>query len=147
MAFFNNALTLEKNNIVSAIFSYTQNGPKAYKQVLLEINSDPCSAEILLKTDSLTSVSDNNTGTFEVLSISPVPATDKLTLLIHSKEAGELKIEIRDRMGVRAYILEEYMNRGENKILLPVSYLQSGMYFLSVKKGEFTKNEKFIVVR
>jgi hypothetical protein len=79
--------------------------------------------------------------------VSPNPANNELTLSMHSKQAGNIDLEIYNVTGQKIKTLQKTVLSGNNEIKLDVSDLSSGSYFLELNSGSNSGSFKFIITR
>ena len=79
-------------------------------------------------------------------SIFPNPVKDKLTVLVELRQAGPLKLEIKDLTGKKVYEMNRAnINVGHQLIELRNLNLPASIYILSLKVGDLIRNEKIVV--
>ena len=83
----------------------------------------------------VTKLKNDEDGKFELISISPNPTVDILTIEFSNPQEGDIHVEIFEEFGRK--VLEDYfkVNSGKNKIVLDLSSLQSGVYNIVVDNG------------
>lgn len=79
--------------------------------------------------------------------IYPVPATDKLTVVIRSDKALKTDLKIIDANGRIVQKVNTQINKETNNIILDVSALPSGSYMLISSDPSLIINKKFTVMR
>jgi len=77
--------------------------------------------------------------------LSPNPATDNVTLTIYSHVNAEAIISITDLSGKHIQKVIAPVDKGINRIDMPVQRLNSGLYFVRIQVGEDRAIEKLII--
>ncbi|HBK82721.1 MAG TPA: hypothetical protein DDZ41_03855 [Flavobacterium sp.] len=79
-------------------------------------------------------------------SIFPNPVKDKLNVLVDVKQAGPLKLNIKDLTGKKVYELNKpILNPGLHLIELQNLNLPAALYLLNIKAGDLIRTEKIVV--
>ncbi len=81
------------------------------------------------------------------LSLYPNPATSKLTLSYTSQADEPVNISVSSQVSGRFLHRTEWVKAGPNTILLDISNLSAGIYFLKVDGGNGQTVQKFVVLR
>lgn len=81
------------------------------------------------------------------ITLYPVPANDKLTVVIKSDQAVKTDLQIVDINGRTVSRTVTQINKGNNNITLNVSQLPGGEYILSSSDPSIIINRKFTVIR
>ncbi len=85
-------------------------------------------------------------GGFDV-ALYPVPANDKITLVIKSSVAAKTDLQILDVTGRIVKRIPAMVNKGNNNIILDVQSLLPGDYVLLSSEKTITINKKFSIIR
>lgn len=89
----------------------------------------------------------NQTRNNFAVTIFPNPANNNLTIELNSDKNTSVSVEVTDING-RVYLSENIpVNSGENKSVINISSLSSGIYFVSIDNGEIVTNKKLVVLR
>jgi len=83
----------------------------------------------------------------EYINIYPNPTKDIATLQITAIKAGQIEISITDILGKVIYRENRIINSGLNTAKINVSNIESGMYFMSMKKGNKTQSTNLIITK
>jgi hypothetical protein len=81
------------------------------------------------------------------IEIFPVPAQDKLIINIDNFKTENINITISDNLGIS--ILEKsYINiNGSNVIEINTSELATGLYYCTIKSGDYTQTRKVLIIK
>jgi photosystem II stability/assembly factor-like uncharacterized protein len=86
----------------------------------------------------------NNSNSFGIKSVYPVPAKDRMNVTLNSNENGTVKISVKDFLGKEVLSNEFTVVKGENNLVLDVASQAAGVYFLTVTGNESTVVSKFV---
>jgi hypothetical protein len=81
------------------------------------------------------------------ITLFPVPASDKLTVVIKSEQTVRTNLQIVDMNGRMVSRTFAQINKGNNNIILNVSNLPGGQYLLTSSDPSIIINRKFTVLR
>jgi hypothetical protein len=85
---------------------------------------------------------------FQSISVSPVPATDKASLIVRSFNDGNLSLLVTDVSGRIVYRQDYSIKKGENNIDLPfVQQAGNGMYFINTRMKEESETTKLMIIK
>ena len=79
---------------------------------------------------------------FERLVVFPVPARDRLNVVIVPQRAGGLHVELINLLGQRLLAVDEQLTTGENRLSLDVAGLPAGAYLLVLGDGNRISTRK-----
>jgi hypothetical protein len=87
------------------------------------------------------------TATGSLLSISPNPVSDEMTVAFYSQKGQPTAISIADQTGKIVRMMNMEVAEGNNYQTINTKGLPAGMYFLTLKDGQSRQVERFIVLR
>lgn len=82
--------------------------------------------------------------TFQLLSVSPVPVNDVLTVVLESVADETVRIQVSNIEGKILSIQQAEAHSGENTFTLDMSQLSAGVYWLEVGDAQQTLHQRFI---
>jgi hypothetical protein len=77
----------------------------------------------------------------------PVPARDKLTLVVNSDKAIKTNVYVVNNNGIVVMNVPLTMNKGINNFILDVNHLSQGQYYLQSDKAGVKINHSFTIAR
>jgi hypothetical protein len=86
----------------------------------------------------------NISGSLQFISLRPNPATDQLTVVLYSKMSLHAAVILYNSYGQGIADFSDQLIPGYNKIILPLSSLSSGMYYLKITGNDFAVIKNFI---
>jgi hypothetical protein len=79
------------------------------------------------------------------ISISPVPARDKLQLTYQTNHAGNTLVRVFNTIGQELRTIDSgFENTGVHKTVIDLRYLSAGVYMLEIKNGMYTGVKRFV---
>lgn len=95
-----------------------------------------------------TSIENNSPQAFQIVSISPQPASDKVYIQFKSPFNTICDISIFNSFGIEVHALKNItVNNGENLFVFNSSNYPPGLYFVKINLGNLSINNKFIISR
>lgn len=85
----------------------------------------------------------------DVLSIYPNPARESVTVVYRLEQESEMSVRVYDALGrlVRLVTASEARSRGTSQMIIDVSDLSSGIYFIRIDASRSSVTRKLTVVR
>jgi len=102
------------------------------------------SLKFTFTTGTSTGIDEIASGIFNV-SIAPNPAVDEITLSAYTNSSGPLNISVFDQLGRSVYKSNPENNAGNLSVTIPVSNLNSGIYYLRLEVNGNRVMRKFAV--
>ncbi len=93
--------------------------------------------------DSLLRTFITSHGNLRIISLTPNPTTDNITVDVESPELQQVQIEIVNAVGITVVSKSQQLKSGSNVILINTQNLPSGLYFLRVRGLYSTVNATF----
>jgi len=85
---------------------------------------------------------------FDKITVSPVPANDRASLIVRTYSDGELSLQVSDISGKIVYNRVVSIRKGENVIDLPfVQQAGDGMYFINARLNGKQETAKLLVIK
>ena len=98
----------------------------------------------LPKSGTLTAVfEDNKNDAFFILQ-NPVQ-NKQLNCIFNSSSSGIANLSVFNSNGQLLNVFTEYVEKGKNKIILPLHDLRSGIFFVSINGDDFQHSDKFFI--
>jgi hypothetical protein len=69
----------------------------------------------------------------EIVNVYPVPASEEITIELSSTKLSTINISITDMLGRTILLSEKVIDKGLNKLIVPVHTLSTGSYTLEVR--------------
>lgn len=84
-------------------------------------------------------------GNTRPLKISPVPASDKITVTVNASEARKAKLQLLNLTGHATVTKSLTLKRGENQIALDILEMQDGFYIIKIQYDEGVQTARFMI--
>ena len=78
------------------------------------------------------------------MSVYPNPARTFMNMQFSLNRAAKLMVRIYDAKGMMVSNREYYLDKGRNKILIPVSRLSAGLYYLKIDNKDWRFSKSFV---
>ncbi len=95
----------------------------------------------------------DNTNNLEVISLNemrsyPNPAVGINTLQYTIKQAGQIRIELRDRQGqVLKVLVDDFQDLGSYNMDVDISQLKTGVYYYTIIDGQGQRTERLVITK
>ena len=128
------------NSSNSLSYEYTDNSPLTgtnyYRLKQIDNNGNVTYSTVVVLTRTVKNV--------QIVSIAPNIVTNQTILSLVTGKEGNVSIRIVDAIGRVLSVKTEYLNSGNNSILLNLGYLAAGMYNLQVIDEDTVVSQRFI---
>ena len=99
-------------------------------------------------TNKVVAVEENTPGAFTVAQNSPNPFNPTTTINFSIAEAGNVSVDVYNVSGQKVdTITSEFMNAGSHTLTWDASNFSAGVYFYTVKTGNFSKTMKMTLLK
>lgn len=88
-------------------------------------------------------LSETNSNGFGIINVYPVPVTDQLNVVFNSSTKGDVVLSIQDQLGRVVKLDNLNVFNGENKLIVDLKDLASGVYFVNINTGSEQFNTRF----
>lgn len=86
----------------------------------------------------------NEIGSLDEVALWPNPVSEAITLTLQSSRNSKLELSILDLNGRLISATNNAINTGNNRIILPVSELEDGMYIIRISDGTTAVSRRFV---
>ena len=80
-------------------------------------------------------------------SLFPNPANNQLNISLNLATTNDIQLAISNILGQQIFCKKQSVPAGQSTITEDVSFLESGTYFVTLKKGSSSSTQRFVVVR
>lgn len=91
----------------------------------------------------LVGLSETNSNGYGIINVYPVPVTDQLNVMFNSPVKGDVVVSIQDQLGRVVKLDNMNVFNGENKLIVDLKDLASGVYFVNINNGSEQFNTRF----
>jgi hypothetical protein len=130
--------TGNSNNVKTYQFADNQGGSAQYR--IKQVDKDGSVAYSTI-------VSTTCGGSAFYVNLYPVPARDKVTLVINTDKAAKTNVYVIDNSGRMVMNVPLTITKGTNQFTLDVSHLSQGQYYLQSNKDGVKINQRFTIAR
>jgi hypothetical protein len=113
------------------------NGTVYYRLMMTKIDGSVYYSEIVPLTR-------NTNENVQIISISPNPAIDNLSIVLYSKQTSQVGMIVYNAYGQKVISLSNQLAIGYNKIFIPLSSFSSGAYYVRIAGNDFSTVKSFI---
>ena len=89
-------------------------------------------------------VNEQNKSEFGITNVYPVPAIDKVNFIYNTYQNETVHFSINDNAGREVQSLDKKMINGENKLMMDITTMQAGLYFITARSASSFNMVKFI---
>ncbi len=89
-------------------------------------------------------VNEQSKSEFGITNVYPVPAIDQVNFVYNTNQNESVLLSLKDNTGREVLSMEKKMVNGENKVMMDLSSLQAGLYFITARSSSSFNVVKFI---